>query len=285
MKWQGRQGSGNVEDRRGMSRGGKMIGGGLGTIVILIIVFLLGGDPSALLNTLDQGNTSPGTEQVATTPEEDEMAQFVSVVLKDTETVWEKIFAESGSAYRQPKLVLFRGEVQSACGFASAASGPFYCPGDEKIYIDLSFCDQLKSKFGAYGDFAIAYVIAHEVGHHVQNQLGILEKVNSQRSGLSETRANQLTVRLELQADFLSGMWAHYAQEMLNTLETGDVEEALNAAAAVGDDNLQMKYQGRIVPDAFTHGTSAQRKAWFLKGWQTGDFEQGNTFLANIDEP
>ena len=282
MKWQGRQGSGNVEDRRGMGRGGKMIGGGLGTIVILIIVFLLGGDPSALLNTLDQGNTSTGTEQVVTSPEEDEMAQFVSVVLKDTETVWEKVFEQSGSAYRQPKLVLFRGQVQSACGFASAASGPFYCPGDEKIYIDLSFCDQLKTKFGAYGDFAIAYVIAHEVGHHVQNQLGILEQVDSQRSQLSETKANQLNVRLELQADFLSGMWAHHAQEMLNTLEQGDVEEALNAAASVGDDNLQMKYEGRIVPDAFTHGTSAQRKEWFRRGWESGDLEKGDTFSAAI---
>jgi uncharacterized protein len=282
MKWQGRQGSGNVEDRRGMSRGGKMIGGGLGTIVIIIIVLLLGGDPSGLLNIMDPGSTSTGTEQVATTPEEDEMAQFVSVVLKDTETVWEKIFAESGSSYRQPKVVLFSGQVQSACGFASAASGPFYCPGDEKIYIDLSFCEQLKTKFGAYGDFAVAYVIAHEVGHHVQNLIGILEQVDSQRSRLSETKANQLNVRLELQADFLSGMWAHHAQEMLNTLEQGDLEEALNAAASVGDDNLQMKYEGRIVPDAFTHGTSAQRKEWFRRGWESGDLEKGDTFNAAI---
>ena len=255
------------------------IGGGIGTIVIAIIVLLLGGDPSQLLNTMQSGTE---TEQVQTTAEEDEMAQFVSVVLKDTETVWGKLFQQWGSEYRLPTLVFFRDQVQSACGFASAASGPFYCPGDEKVYIDLSFCDQLKTKFGANGDFAIAYVIAHEIGHHVQNQMGILEKVNSQRSRLSEKKANQLTVRLELQADFLSGMWAHYAQEMLNTLETGDLEEALNAAAAVGDDNLQMKYQGRIVPDAFTHGTSAQRKEWFRKGWQTGDIEQGDTFNANI---
>jgi predicted metalloprotease len=221
-------------------------------------------------------------EQVQATTEEAEMAQFVSVVLKDTETVWGKIFNQWGSEYRQPTLVLFREQVESACGFASSASGPFYCPGDEKVYIDLSFCDQLRTKFGANGDFAVAYVIAHEIGHHVQNQLGILKKVDSQRSRLSEKRANQLTVRLELQADFLSGMWAHYAQEMLNTLETGDVEEALNAAAAVGDDNLQMKYQGRIVPDAFTHGTSAQRKEWFRKGLETGDIEQGDTFKAKI---
>jgi uncharacterized protein len=275
MKWQGRQGSDNIEDRRGRSGGKMAIGGGIGTIVIVLIVLLLGGDPSKLLNTM-QNNSE--IEQVQTTAEENQMEKFVSVVLKDTETVWGKIFKQWGSTYHQPKLVLFRDEVRSACGFASSASGPFYCPGDEKVYIDLSFCDQLRTKFGANGDFAIAYVIAHEIGHHVQNQLGILEKVNSQRAKLSEKRANQLTVRLELQADFLSGMWAHYAQEMLNTLETGDIEEALNAAAAVGDDNLQMKYQGRIIPDAFTHGTSAQRKEWFQKGWRTGDFEQGDTF-------
>jgi uncharacterized protein len=279
MKWQGRQGSGNIEDRRGMSGGRMAIGGGIGTIVVAIIVLLLGGDPSQLLNgTL----TEPDTEQVTTTAEEDQMAQFVSVVLKDTETVWAKIFEQSGSTYRQPKLVLFRGEVESACGLASTASGPFYCPSDEKVYIDLSFCDQLKTRFGAYGDFAVAYVIAHEIGHHVQNLLGIINKIEEEKSGLSKTRANQLTVRLELQADFLSGMWAHYAQEMLNTLEAGDIDEAMTAAAAVGDDKLQMKYQGRIVPDAFTHGTSAQRKEWFRRGWETGDLDKGDTFTADI---
>jgi predicted metalloprotease len=258
-------------------------GGGIGTVILLLIVLLLGGDPMKLIDSLQQGSPATGTEQVSTSSEEDAMAQFVSVVLKDTETVWGKIFSESGATYHQPKLVLFRGQVQSACGFASTASGPFYCPGDEKVYIDLSFCDQLKTKFGAYGDFAVAYVIAHEIGHHVQNQLGILEKIDSQRSRLSQTKANQLTVKLELQADFLSGMWAHYAKSMLNTLEAGDVEEAMNAAAAVGDDNLQMKYQGRIIPDAFTHGTSAQRKEWFLKGWTTGDIDKGDTFTANIN--
>jgi len=280
MKWQGRRGSGNVEDRRGMSTGKMAVGGGLGTIVIAIVVFLLGGDPSQVISTLQENGTETG--QVTASAEENEMAQFVSVVLADTEEIWGEIFRNSNATYRQPKLVLFRDQVQSACGFASAVSGPFYCPGDEKVYIDLSFCDQLRTKFGAYGDFAVAYVIAHEIGHHVQNQLGILEKVNSQRSGLSETRANQLTVRLELQADFLSGMWAHYAHKKLDILEAGDIEEAINAAAAVGDDNLQMKYQGRIVPDAFTHGTSAQRKEWFRKGWETGDFDQGDTFNAKI---
>ena len=224
-----------------------------------------------------------GTEQVQTTAGEDQMADFVSVVLKDTETVWGKIFEQSGSTYREPTLVLFRDQVQSACGYASAASGPFYCPGDEKVYIDLAFCDQLKTKFGAYGDFAIAYVIAHEIGHHVQNLLGVLGQVDSQRSRLSETRANQLTVRLELQADFLSGMWAHYEQQLPdNPVESGDIEEAMNAASAVGDDVLQIKYQGRVVPDAFTHGTAAQRKEWFRKGWETGDFDQGDTFNADI---
>jgi len=282
MKWKGREGSGNIEDRRGMSTGRMAVGGGIGTIVVLLVVLLLGGDPVQLLDSIQQGGPTAETGQSATTPEEDEMAQFVSVVLKDTETIWSKIFEQSGSSYRQPKLVLFRDQVQSACGFASAASGPFYCPGDEKVYIDLSFCDQLKTKFGAYGDFAVAYVIAHEIGHHVQNQLGILEKIDSQRSNLSEKKANQLTVRLELQADFLSGMWAHYAGEILNTLDAGDVDEAANAAVSVGDDNLQMKYQGRVIPDAFTHGTSAQRKEWFLKGWETGKLDSGDTFSADL---
>jgi uncharacterized protein len=282
MKWKGREGSGNIEDRRGMSTGRMAVGGGIGTIVVLLIVLLLGGDPVKLLDSLQQGGPATEAGQIATTPQEDEMAQFVSVVLKDTETVWSKIFEKSGSTYRQPKLVLFRDQVQSACGFASAASGPFYCPGDENVYIDLSFCDQLKTKFGAYGDFAVAYVIAHEIGHHVQNQLGILGKVNSERSELSEKKTNQLTVRLELQADFLAGMWAHYAEAMLNTLEAGDIDEAANAAVSVGDDNLQMKYQGRVVPDAFTHGTSAQRKEWFMKGWETGSLDKGDTFSAEL---
>ena len=268
MKWQGRQGSGNIEDRRGMSRGGLAIGGGIGGIVILLIVMLLGGDPSQFLNGL---KGDPETEQVTTTAEEDQMAQFVSVVLKDTETVWGKIFEQSGTTYTQPKLVLFRGEVESACGLASTASGPFYCPSDQKVYIDLAFCDQLKTQFGAYGDFAVAYVIAHEIGHHVQNQLGIIDKIDKQKSRASKSRANQLSVRVELQADFLAGMWAHYAEQMLNTLDAGDIDEAMNAAAAVGDDKLQMQYQGRVVPDAFTHGTSAQRKEWFRRGWETGD--------------
>lgn len=279
MKWQGREGSGNIEDRRGMSKGKIAIGGGIGTIVVALIVLLLGGDPSQFLNGL---TGRPETEQAATTAEEDQMAQFVSVVLKDTETVWGKIFEESNKSYRQPKLVLFRDQVESACGLASTASGPFYCPSDEKVYIDLSFCDQLKTQFGAYGDFAVAYVIAHEIGHHVQNQLGILGKTDRQKSKSGKTEANQLSVRVELQADFLAGMWAHYAEQMLKTLDAGDIEEAMNAAAAVGDDKLQMKYQGKVVPDAFTHGTSVQRREWFRKGWETGDLAKGDTFRGKI---
>jgi hypothetical protein len=185
--------------------------------------------------------------------------------------------------YKMPTLVLFRDQVQSACGYATGASGPFYCPGDEKVYIDLSFFDELKTRFGAYGDFAIAYVVAHEIGHHVQNQLGILRDVNNQRSGMSEVNANKLLVRLELQADFLAGMWAHYDEQMFHSLEAGDIDEAMNAAASVGDDVLQKRYQGRVVPDAFTHGTAAQRKEWFRKGYTSGDFGQGDTFNANIN--
>jgi len=280
MKWQGRQGSGNVEDRRGMSTGKMAIGGGIGTIVIVLVVLLLGGDPSSVLDTMQTPvATEAGTTQFSA--EEQEMAQFVSVVLKDTETIWGKIFEQSGKTYRMPVLVLFSGQVQSACGYASASSGPFYCPGDEKVYIDLSFCNELKTKFGAYGDFAIAYVIAHEIGHHVQNLLRVLGQVNDQRSRMSETSANKLLVRLELQADFLAGMWAHY-EEGLGYLETGDIEEAMNAAASVGDDVLQQKYQGRVYPDSFTHGSAAQRKTWFSKGYQTGDFDQGDTFSADI---
>jgi len=279
MKWKGRQGSDNVEDRRGMSTGKMAVGGGIGTIVIVLIVLLLGGDPSAVVDTMQSTPAESGTATF--TAEEEEMAQFVSVVLEDTETVWGEIFKQSGSTYRQPSLVLFSGQVQSACGYASAASGPLYCPGDEKVYIDLRFCDELKTKFGAYGDFAVAYVLAHEIGHHVQNLMGILDQVNAQRSRLSETRANQLLVRLELQADFLSGMWAHYEQQM-DYLETGDVEEAMNAAASVGDDVLQKKYQGRVYPDSFTHGSAAQRKEWFRRGYQSGSFQDGDTFSSDI---
>lgn len=279
MKWQGRRGSQNVEDRRGMSTGTKVVGGGIGTLVIVLLVYLLGGDPSGILQQSGPGQASGPVEA---TEEENAMAQFVSVVLADTEEVWGKLFAQSGATYRQPTLVLFRDQVQSACGYATAASGPFYCPADEKVYIDLSFCDDLRNKYGAYGDFAVAYVIAHEVGHHVQNLMGILEEVQTERQRLSEVRANQLTVRLELQADFLAGVWAHYADKMFSSIEEGDIEEALNAASSIGDDVLQKKYQGRVIPDAFTHGTAAQRSSWLRKGWVTGDLNQGDTFSGPI---
>ncbi len=280
MKTEGRRRSGNIEDRRGMSTGKMAVGGGIGTIVIVLIVLLLGGDPSGVLNTLQPAETETGTYEPS--PEEEAMADYVAVVLAGTEDVWTKIFAESDMTYHRPRLVLFGRQVESACGFASASSGPFYCPEDEKVYIDLSFCDDLKTKFGAYGDFAVAYVIAHEIGHHVQNLLGIIDDVNSRRSKLSQVKANQLLVRLELQADFLAGMWAHYDQQMFNSLEPGDVEEAINAAAAVGDDVLQKKYQGKVMPDAFTHGTSAHRKEWFRRGYISGNFNQGDTFSGNI---
>ena len=279
MKWQGRRGSDNVEDRRGMGTGTKVVGGGIGTLVIVLLVYLLGGDPSGILQ---QGGSGQESGPVEATEAENEMAQFVSVVLADTEEIWTKIFAESGATYRNPTLVLFRGQVESACGYATSASGPFYCPGDEKVYIDLSFFDDLRAKYGVYGDFAIAYVVAHEIGHHVQNQMGILDEVQTERQRLSEVRGNQLTVRLELQADFLAGVWAHHASNMFNSIEEGDIEEALNAAASIGDDVLQKKYQGRVVPDSFTHGTAAQRSSWLRKGWETGDLNQGDTFSGAI---
>ena len=280
MKVDGRRTSDNIEDRRGMSTGKMIVGGGIGTVVIALIVLFLGGDPSEVLNTVQEGGQTAG--EVVASPEEEEMAHYVSIVLAGTEDVWGKIFAQSNKTYRQPKLVLFRDQVQSACGYASGASGPFYCPGDETVYIDLSFFDALRDEYGANGDFAIAYVVAHEIGHHVQNLLGILEQVNYERARISQVQSNRLLVRLELQADFLAGMWAHYDQKMFNSLEAGDIEEAMTAAASVGDDVLQKRYQGRVVPDAFTHGSAAQRKEWFRKGYTTGDFGQGDTFSANL---
>jgi hypothetical protein len=283
MRWQGRQGSGNVEDRRG--RGGLAIGGGIGGIIVVVLSLLFGGNPSDILN--GGGGGQPAAEQgyggSGNTAAQDEQAQFVSVVLKDTEDVWNKLFQEQlGQNYQEPALVLFSGRDQSGCGTASAATGPFYCPADQKVYIDLSFYDQLRSRFQAPGDFAMAYVIAHEVGHHIQNQLGISGQVHEQQQQLGKAEANALSVRLELQADFLAGVWAHHAQEMKNILETGDIEEALRAANAIGDDRLQMESQGYVVPDAFTHGTSEQRMYWFKKGFQTGDINQGDTFKESL---
>ena len=272
MRWRGRQGSGNVSDRRGM--GGKVaIGGGIGGIIVLILSMLLGGNnPLETINIAEQGDYVPSEA-------ENERAQFVGVVLKDTEDVWNALFADEFNAdYEEPTLVLFSQSDQSGCGFATAATGPFYCPLDNSVYIDLSFADQLAQRFGAAGDFALAYVVAHEVGHHVQNLLGTSGKVHEARKNMSEERGNKLSVALELQADFYAGVWAHHAQAMNQILEPGDIEEALAAANAIGDDRLQKQSQGYVVPDAFTHGTSEQRMYWFKKGFETGDVNEGDTF-------
>lgn len=280
MRWRGRRQSGNVEDIR-TSGGRRSIGfkgGIIGTIVIAVIVYLMGGNPLQVLNLSDTGQSST-VEQTELTTHDKEMGNFVSVVLADTEDVWNKLFSEMGMTYREPKLVLFRGGVKSACGFAEEATGPFYCTADEKVYIDLTYLEELQQKLGAQGDFAIAYILAHEVGHHVQNLLGKMEKRDELRaSGASEEEINEMTVRVELQADFLAGVWVHHAQKMQDILESGDLEEALNAASAVGDDRIQMKTRGYVVPDSFTHGTSEQRRKWLSKGIETGDINKGDTF-------
>ena len=280
MLWRGQRQSENVEDRRGMSGGGLAIGGGLGGIVILIIALLLGADPRQLLEQVNEPGAAPGTQSSRPmNPAEEEAKQFSATVLASTEDVWGEVFRQQGEQYRKPTLVLFTDQVRSACGNAGAAVGPFYCPGDEKLYLDLSFFNELQSRFKAPGDFAAAYVIAHEVGHHVQNLMGTMDKVDSMRGRISEAQSNDLSVRLELQADFLAGVWAHYAQKQ-GILEQGDIEEALEAASAVGDDRLQRQSQGYVIPDSFTHGSSEQRSRWFRKGLETGDIRQGDTFNA-----
>lgn len=280
MLWRGQRQSGNVEDRRGMSGGGLAIGGGLGGIVLLVIALLLGADPRQLLEQSRGVDPSTGTTTSRpVNPQEEELKQFSATVLASTEDVWTDIFQQQGRSYTKPTLVLFTDVVRSACGEAGAAIGPFYCPGDQKLYLDLSFFKELQTRFRAPGDFAQAYVIAHEVGHHVQNLLGTMRKVDSLRGRIGEAEANQLSVRLELQADFLAGVWAHYAQQK-GILEPGDIEEALGAASAVGDDRLQREGQGYVIPDSFTHGTSEQRARWFRKGLESGDLRQGDTFDA-----
>ena len=278
MLWKGQRQSDNVEDRRGMSGGGMAIGGGLGGIVLLVIALLLGADPRQLLEQSRGVDPSTGTTTSRPiNPQEDELKQFSATVLASTEDVWTDIFRQQGKTYSKPTLVLFTEAVRSACGEAGAAVGPFYCPGDQKLYLDLGFFNELQTRFRAPGDFAEAYVIAHEVGHHVQNLLGTMDKVDSVRGRMSEAEANQLSVRLELQADFLAGVWAHYAQQK-GILEPGDIEEALGAASAVGDDRLQREGQGVVIPDSFTHGPSEQRARGFRKGLETGDLGQGDTF-------
>jgi predicted metalloprotease len=279
MRWRTGRQSDNIEDRRGMGISPGIAGGGLGAVVIVVLALVFGVDPGMLTQMLPtessvpaQGSAEPG--------QRDEMSQFVSVVLADTEDTWNELFARGGASYREPKLVLFSGAVQSACGFAQAAVGPFYCPGDQKVYIDLSFYQDLRSRFRAPGDFAQAYVIAHEVGHHVQNLLGIAQKVHDAQQRLSQGQGNALSVRMELQADCLAGIWAHHADRTRQILEQGDVEEALNAASQIGDDRMQMRSRGYVSPDSFTHGSGEQRVRWFRLGLESGSLGECDTFAA-----
>jgi uncharacterized protein len=288
MKWEGNRESDNVEDARssGGGGGGRGFGGrsiGLGSVAIALVAgWVFGVNPLTVLSLLSGGGGAPTQQQAPAgkPPADDKMARFVSVVLADTEDVWRAKFKQMGGTYREPKLRLFRGSEPTACGRGEAAMGPFYCPGDQKVYIDLGFYETMRTRLGAPGDFAQAYVIAHEVGHHVQNLMGISGKVDSMRGKGSEAQQNALSVRLELQADCFAGIWAHDAQSARQILEQGDVEEALNAATQIGDDTLQRKSQGTVVPETFTHGTSAQRVSWFKRGFQTGSVDQCNTFEA-----
>jgi predicted metalloprotease len=282
MRWEDGRRSDRVEDRRGrrVSRG--VAGGGIGTLVLVLIALYFGVDPSVILqqNPLQLPDPSAQSTPYSGAPEENRLADFVAVVLADTEDVWSALFQRMGETYEKPNLVLFSGSVASACGMASSAVGPFYCPADRKVYIDLSFYNDLQTRFGAPGDFAQAYVIAHEIGHHVQNLLGIADKVQSQRGRVSEAEANRLSVMMELQADCLSGVWAHHAQRSRQILEEGDIEEALNAASSIGDDRIQRQSRGYVTPDSFTHGSSAQRMRWFKRGFDSGNVGQCNTFSA-----
>ncbi|GAB3785379.1 neutral zinc metallopeptidase [Spirosoma horti] len=279
MRWLGGRESDNVEDRRGSGGGGLLVGGGIGSVVIAVIVMLLGGDPTEVLNQAAPSQaTSPADQQA-----EGEAASFTRKTLASTEDVWTKVFADQGSQYQKPTLVMFDRATTSGCGTASEASGPFYCPADQKVYIDLSFYNELRDRFKVPGDFAMSYVIAHEIGHHVQKQLGIMDKVDGLRGQLSERDQNKLSVRLELQADFFAGVWANKAQGKTIELDKNDIESALTAANAIGDDRIQKETRGTVVPDAFTHGTSAQRVYWFSKGFKTGDINQGDTFNSRED--
>ncbi len=282
MRWKSGRRSEHVEDRRGQRVSPKVAGGGLGALIIVLIAMYFGVDPAVVINQVGLGGSSSTSsshsEPVTRSPQEDVLADFVAVVLADTEDTWHFLFKNAGSTYQEPVLVLFSDAVQSACGFAKAAVGPFYCPADQKVYIDLSFYRDLKERHQAPGDFAQAYVIAHEVGHHVQNLLGISKKVHQQQQQLSKVAANQLSVRLELQADCFAGIWAHHAQKMRQILESGDLEEALNAASSIGDDRLQRQARGYITPESFTHGTSEQRMYWFKQGVESGHLASCNTF-------
>jgi predicted metalloprotease len=284
MRWASGRRSENVEDRRGLRVSPRLAGGGIGTLLLVLAALYFGIDPSIILNqsqvSLPGGGAPTQSAPYTASPEEKRLAEFVSVVLADTEDTWQALFRDMGKTYEDPKLVLFSEAVESACGTASTAVGPFYCPMDQKVYIDLEFYSDLKNRFGAPGDFAQAYVIAHEVGHHVQNLLGIAEKVHSLRSRSGETEANRLSVMMELQADCFAGVWAYHADKARHILEKGDVEEALNAASSIGDDRLQRQSRGYVTPDSFTHGSSAQRVRWFKRGLETGNTGQCNTFTA-----
>ena len=284
MRWRGERQSDNVEDRRGIpiSRGAKVGGiSGLGLVALVVVGLYLGIDPATMLQ-IGQNMQPPSvsTEQNARPAANDDMRNFVAVVLAETEDVWNSAFAKSGKTYQEPKLVLFSGAVESACGMAGSAVGPFYCPADHKVYLDLDFFEELHYQFGASGDFAQAYVIAHEVGHHVQTLLGITQKVTELQSRSSRADKNKLSVMTELQADCLAGLWAHQADKNRNILEAGDIEEGLNAASAVGDDRIQKRTQGYVVPDGFTHGSAAQRVMWFKRGFEQGYFQACDTFNA-----
>ena len=281
MFWKGGRRSDNVEDLRGSGVGRGVAGGGIGVVVIAVIAMLFGVDPSVVLDQLAPAEPPSATSTSGGQPARDELTEFVSVVLADTEDTWQILFKQMGGAYREPKLVLFSNQVRSACGFGQAAMGPFYCPADQKVYLDLGFFRELKTRFQAPGDFAQAYVIAHEVGHHVQNLLGISEKVHQARSRASETQGNALSVRLELQADCFAGIWANHAQKARQIIEQGDIEEALQAASSIGDDRLQMQSKGYVVPDGFTHGSSAQRVRWFKRGIESGNAQACDTFKAS----
>ena len=280
MRWRGGRRSSNIEDRRGQRAAPKMLGGGIGTIALILVAWYFGIDPTPLLEGMQSGTSSvePGSRPTAEDLKDDPLADMVSVVVADTEDVWTEIFAAEGRRYEAPTLVMFSGATRSACGLGQAAMGPFYCPADRNAYIDLSFYEQMRTRFKAPGDFAQAYVIAHEIGHHVQNLLGISGRVHSMRQQLSQAEGNALSVRLELQADCFAGVWANRANRARNIIEDGDVDEALNAASAIGDDALQKQSGRGVVPESFTHGTSAQRQKWFRTGLQTGNPDACNTF-------
>jgi uncharacterized protein len=283
MRWRQGRRSENIEDRRGMSVPGGAVGvgvGGLGLVVIVVIAMLLGIDPTELLQGTDIANGPVVSQSKLSEEQQTKLADFVSLVLGDTESTWTTILSEQNQTYEPPKLVLFTGGVESACGMASAAVGPFYCPQDQKVYLDLDFFYDLQQRFGAPGDFAQAYVVAHEIGHHIQTLEGITQQVEGMRRQASQTEANQLSVLMELQADCYAGVWANRAAQTDLVLDTGDVEEGLNAANAIGDDRLQKQSQGYVVPDAFTHGSSAQRVSWFRRGLDSGDMQQCDTFNA-----